>query len=156
MVVSLLGPEIEAEESSRDSVNTVNDDTASAQEEGSGDGTQSDSGENNEGRDGGRNSVTPARNLRGVWQLGSGLPTAGSLLATLWSGPGSKPPIRDIPPGGGYTIEVLVDLAKAFAWQQFAVCLIFAAVVSAENDVPALCPAVRSSVWAQPSKDRLE
>lgn len=49
--------------------------------------------------------VASERRLRRTMQLGSGLPTAGSLLATLGSGPGSQTTTTGLSPGDGYSIE---------------------------------------------------
>lgn len=96
VVVNLLGPEIEAERSGHDS-ESMDDDSGYAQSSGA--DSRGDSDDESSG-------ATPAGESRLVWRLGSGLPTAGSLLAHLWSGPGSDPPMRHIPPGRGYRIEV--------------------------------------------------
>ncbi|CAM9278282.1 unnamed protein product, partial [Hapterophycus canaliculatus] len=106
VVVNLLGPEIEAEESGRDSGDSGDRRLSGPQEADSSDDARSYKGDENNGPHDERSGATLSRNLGGAWQLGSGLPTAGSLLATLGSRLSSEPPMRDIPPGGGYRIEV--------------------------------------------------
>lgn len=50
--------------------------------------------------------VADGRMLRRTMELGTGLPTSGSLLATLGSGPESQ--TANLTPGGGYSIEARV------------------------------------------------
>lgn len=115
VAVHLLGPEIGSEEAGDD----ANGDDLSTLDE-SNDGTDTDStigaaGDDSEERDGdatlGR--TPPGRRLRRTVLLGSGLPTAGSLLARLGRDGGAE--TQEIPPGAGYAIEASILFSVWFA-----------------------------------------
>lgn len=104
IVVSLLGPEVDLDEPIAHPSNEGND-------VAQGDGN----GEEENGDD--TTLVTaPERRPRQTMRLGSGLPTAGALLARL--GPDGGPETEDWNPGTGYAIEVslsFLNLALFFS-----------------------------------------
>ena len=95
VVVNLLGPETNPDEAA-DHTHPEGIDVDYRT------GAEADGGDN----DGGNATLvtTPERRLRRTVLLGSGLPTAGALVARL--GPNGGAQTEDLPPGTGYAIEV--------------------------------------------------
>lgn len=101
VVINLLWPETDSEE--------AEDDLAAADRVD----TPADGSSGGEDSDDATEVATTERRLRRTMLLGSGLPTAGSLLARL--GSDGEPQTKDVPPGPGYTIEVFNVVDRTFA-----------------------------------------